>query len=374
MTGERWPPSSPSCSPAGCCWGSCRSWWTSAASTSSGRSCRPAPTPPRSRWPRPAPPRPRPAGPTTDCSIWPSRTPTRTPVTGCPRCPASVDGRPRRSRRVAPGRQPHRLPRRRAAGRAVRRGARRRPELPDGSLVLPPIFAQTMAGNSGFDGASVGACARATWQTPAQTPILGLAISRCEWSDLTGGSAGIEDDPQPADERTIFDRAGSCDLFRHQPADGRVAPARSGGLARHRRVLRGPSAVEQGAAGGPRRGHGGVRGPAPHRCREPRDDLPPGLRREARRLPRRPELPHRSRSPRSCPPGSCWALAHRVTAPVLASTLNPPDPPCPVEHGGALCRPACSPTRSFPSPPLPVTPSSSSSAEPLPTLKARTTS
>jgi hypothetical protein len=76
-------------------------------------------------------------------------------------------------------------------------------QLPDGSLVLPPTFAQTMAGNAGFDGASVGACARATWQTPAQTPILGLAISTCEWAGLTRGGTGSADDPQPRDERVI---------------------------------------------------------------------------------------------------------------------------------------------------------------------------
>jgi hypothetical protein len=78
-------------------------------------------------------------------------------------------------------------------------------ELPDGSLVLPPVFAQTMAGNGDFDGASVGACARATWQTPADTPILGLAISTCEWADLTRG-ARIGDDPR--DEGVIFTQPG----------------------------------------------------------------------------------------------------------------------------------------------------------------------
>ena len=86
-------------------------------------------------------------------------------------------------------------------------------ELPDGSLVLPPTFAQTMAGNSGFDGASVGACARATWQTPAQTPVLGLAISVCEWAGLTRAGTRLGDGtPDPGDERVISIEPGhaSC--------------------------------------------------------------------------------------------------------------------------------------------------------------------
>jgi Putative Flp pilus-assembly TadE/G-like len=96
-------------------------------------------------------------------------------------------------------------------------------QLPDGSLVLPPVFAQTMAGNGDFDGASVGACARATWQTPADTPIVGLAISTCEWANLTRGSR-IGDDPR--DEGVIFTQPG------HGTCPGPVTPGwRRGGPA-----------------------------------------------------------------------------------------------------------------------------------------------
>jgi putative Flp pilus-assembly TadE/G-like protein len=52
-------------------------------------------------------------------------------------------------------------------------------ELPDGQLVLPPVFAQATA--SGFDGVSVGACGRAGWQVRLDVPLLGIAVSMCDF-------------------------------------------------------------------------------------------------------------------------------------------------------------------------------------------------
>ena len=46
---------------------------------------------------------------------------------------------------------------------------RLRTQMPDGSFALPPTFAQTLAGNGGYTGATVGACARATWQPTRRT-------------------------------------------------------------------------------------------------------------------------------------------------------------------------------------------------------------
>jgi len=54
-------------------------------------------------------------------------------------------------------------------------------EMGDGTFVLPPVFAQTMAGNEGYTGTSVGACARAGWQ--ASVNILSITISKCEYEE-----------------------------------------------------------------------------------------------------------------------------------------------------------------------------------------------
>lgn len=201
--------------------------------------------------------------------------------------------------------------------------------LPNGSLVLPPIFAQTMAGNSGFDGAGVGACARATWQSPAQTPIVGLAISRCEWFDLTGGSAGSEDDPQPADERTIsiepghatcsgttaltdgwhrpgpavwLDTDASCEV--HLPLN-KVLPGDSGAATgacedRLRTAAVNHETIYLPVYDARRGGNGGGQ--------------------SFRILAFAPFLPT----------GFVLGAGAPGDGPVLASTLNPPDPPCPV--------------------------------------------
>jgi hypothetical protein len=57
----------------------------------------------------------------------------------------------------------------------------------DGKFVLPPVFAQTMSGNEGYTGSSVGACARATWQSTVD--VLLMTISDCEFNaDTANGT------------------------------------------------------------------------------------------------------------------------------------------------------------------------------------------
>ncbi len=101
----------------------------------------------------------------------------------------------------------------------VRLGTR----LADGDFALPPTFAQTMAGNSGFTGTDVGACARATWDTHTPVRILGLTISTCDFADATvdgtGGGTSFAPmppyppDPDVADERIVAagpEESGDC--------------------------------------------------------------------------------------------------------------------------------------------------------------------
>jgi Flp pilus assembly protein TadG len=69
----------------------------------------------------------------------------------------------------------------------------------DGKFVLPPVFAQTMAGNDGYTGASVGACARAGWHS--SVTVLLMAISTCEFTHQTTDAG--QDIANPRNERVI---------------------------------------------------------------------------------------------------------------------------------------------------------------------------
>ncbi len=82
--------------------------------------------------------------------------------------------------------------------------------LPDGSLVLPPAFAQGVSPD--FDGVSVGACARASW-APSALTILAVSATICQFNDATanGGRFGDASDPDADDEYVIQFWTGSID-------------------------------------------------------------------------------------------------------------------------------------------------------------------
>ena len=61
--------------------------------------------------------------------------------------------------------------------------------LDEGSTLLPPTFAQALAGDESYDGTTVGACARASWGAPQTAKTVALTISLCEWWVATGGTA-----------------------------------------------------------------------------------------------------------------------------------------------------------------------------------------
>lgn len=76
-------------------------------------------------------------------------------------------------------------------------------EMSDGSLLLPPVFAQTLSGNSGYDGTAVRACARATLGAPARG--LGVTFSECEWRFATDNGTALPEGPQfvPGSHREV---------------------------------------------------------------------------------------------------------------------------------------------------------------------------
>jgi Flp pilus assembly protein TadG len=54
--------------------------------------------------------------------------------------------------------------------------------------LLPPVFAETLLGNSGYTGSTVHACAQATWGPAGGAATFAMTISICTWTGLTGGT------------------------------------------------------------------------------------------------------------------------------------------------------------------------------------------
>lgn len=80
-------------------------------------------------------------------------------------------------------------------------------ETGDGATLLPPTFAQALAGNADTDGTAVKACARAAWGPPATATTIALTISACEWDAATASGASFAPPPpatpSPADDRVL---------------------------------------------------------------------------------------------------------------------------------------------------------------------------
>jgi Flp pilus assembly protein TadG len=74
-----------------------------------------------------------------------------------------------------------------------------------GSTLLPPVFAQTMLGNSGYQGDNVVACAQAAWGSPASATAASLTIPACEWDQATQQGASYAP-PPPSPPNPSFDQ------------------------------------------------------------------------------------------------------------------------------------------------------------------------
>lgn len=67
----------------------------------------------------------------------------------------------------------------------------------EGTTLLPPVFARTIAGNDEYAGKNVKACARASWGGAAGMETVAMTISFCEWQQAT--SNGSDFAPPPPD-------------------------------------------------------------------------------------------------------------------------------------------------------------------------------
>jgi hypothetical protein len=64
-----------------------------------------------------------------------------------------------------------------------------------GSTLLPPVFSRALAGNAGYQGDTVQACARAMWG-PAMpsSKSLAMTLSHCAWTEFTKGGTEFDVD------------------------------------------------------------------------------------------------------------------------------------------------------------------------------------
>jgi Flp pilus assembly protein TadG len=64
-----------------------------------------------------------------------------------------------------------------------------------GGTLLPPTFARALAGNSGYTGTQVRACAQAAWGSPGSGSALPLTLSYCEWYAATANGTTFAPPP-----------------------------------------------------------------------------------------------------------------------------------------------------------------------------------
>ena len=64
-----------------------------------------------------------------------------------------------------------------------------------GGTLLPPSFARALAGNAGYAGTQVQACAQAAWGGEASGSALPLTLSLCEWNTATANGTSFAPPP-----------------------------------------------------------------------------------------------------------------------------------------------------------------------------------
>ncbi len=68
-------------------------------------------------------------------------------------------------------------------------------ELPNGSHLLPPVFARTLVGNGNYQGTTVYSCSQAEWGTPLIGNTVGITVGLCDWTEATNNGASYANEP-----------------------------------------------------------------------------------------------------------------------------------------------------------------------------------
>ena len=103
--------------------------------------------------------------------------------------------------------------------------------LPNGSTVLPPVFAGTLAGSR--TGSTVYGCAQAEWGGPLSATTVGFTISACTWDQATGlGTTFAAPPPYPPNpsaslDQVVYLKGGPTGNCPTEPA-GAAAPGNFG--------------------------------------------------------------------------------------------------------------------------------------------------
>ena len=81
-----------------------------------------------------------------------------------------------------------------------------------GSTLLPPAFARSMLGNSGFRGTNIVACSQAVWGAPSSATAVALTIPACEWDQATQQGTSFAPPPPNPVPNPSFDQQLRLDI------------------------------------------------------------------------------------------------------------------------------------------------------------------
>ena len=80
--------------------------------------------------------------------------------------------------------------------------------------VLPPVFARTLLGSSGYPGTTVEACAQAEWGAPTSATTIAFTISACSWYVYTNNGTSFAA-PPPYPPNTVPPMSADHILYEH---------------------------------------------------------------------------------------------------------------------------------------------------------------
>ena len=77
-------------------------------------------------------------------------------------------------------------------------------ELANGSHLLPPVFARTLAGNGNYQGTTVYSCSQAEWGVPVIGNTVGITLGYCDWTEATSnGTTYASAPPYPPNPASL---------------------------------------------------------------------------------------------------------------------------------------------------------------------------